>query len=88
MPSWLKKIKNDAEASSSRRIPLSPPPVALLRELPPAPRPEDYLTQPTRVIVPPKRQRWNRRYVPLEECERRWRDNEGIDHNNDSLPSG
>jgi hypothetical protein len=54
MPSWLKKTKNDAEASSSRsahrgRRPPSPPPPAdrpppvLLRQLPPAPRPEDYV---------------------------------------------
>jgi hypothetical protein len=74
MPSWLKKTNNDAEASSSprhRRSQSFPPSPALLRGLPPAPRP-----------------RQNRRYVPLDECEQQWRDREGIDHNDVSLPTG
>jgi hypothetical protein len=53
MPSWLKKTKNDHKASSSR-MPLSPPssavgpPPALLRQLPPVPRPQDYMGQASR----------------------------------------
>jgi hypothetical protein len=64
-----------------------PPPVALLRELPPATRPEDYVMRPTRVVAPAG-QRRNRRYVLLEECEQWWRDNEDINHNNVFLPAG
>jgi hypothetical protein len=85
-PSWLKKTKNDAEERSSRhRRPPSLPPAELLLQLPTAPRPEDYLTQTTCIVVPPRRQH-NRRYVPLKECKQRWHDNEGIDHPDVSLP--
>jgi hypothetical protein len=73
MPSWLKKTKNNAEAISSSSVhhghrPPSPPPAVLLRQLPLAPRSEDYLTLLVHVVAPPRRQR-NRRYMPLEECE-------------------
>jgi hypothetical protein len=91
MPSWLNKTKNDDEASSSssarrRRITSCTAPVLLLRDLPLAPRPEDYVTLPPHVVAA-ARPRRNHRYVPLDECER-WRDGEGIDHNDVSLPTG
>jgi hypothetical protein len=90
MPSWLKKTKNNAEAISSSSVhhghrPPSPPPAVLLRQLPLAPRSEDYLTRPVRIIARPRRQR-NRRYVPLKECEQLWEANQGIDQPDVSLP--
>jgi hypothetical protein len=92
MHSWLKKTKNNAEAISTSSVhlghgPLSPPPAALLRQLPPAPRLEDYLTRPARIIACPRRQR-SRRYVPLKECEQLWEANWGVDHPDVSLPHG
>jgi hypothetical protein len=105
MPSWLKKTKNDHEASSSRRTrqsngPPSPPPSGrprmaacppsvFLHQLPPAPRPEDYVGRgaPIDASLSPPQQR-NRRYVPLEECEMLWAENQNVDHNDVSLPHG
>jgi hypothetical protein len=98
MPSWLKKTKNDHEASSSRgtrrsRMPLSSPPStacpppALLRQLPHAPRPEDYVGRGACVEMPPPRQ-CERLYVPLEECEQLWAANQSVDHNGVSLLQG
>jgi hypothetical protein len=77
--------RNDAEVSSSlsahrSRRPSSPPLAALLRDLPPVPRLEDYVMRPARVITPAKRPR-NRRYVSLEKYKQRWRVNV-------SLPAG
>jgi hypothetical protein len=74
MLSWLKKTKNDHEASSSRsmhrgRRPPSPPPWALQRQLPPAPRSEDYVTGPTHIVVAHPRPEHEQRYVPKKKCE-------------------
>jgi hypothetical protein len=90
MPSWLKKTKNDAEESSSSRrhcSQSSPPSTALLDGLPPVPRPEVYVMRPP-CVVATVRPRHNRCYVPLDKCEKRWRDGEGIDQNDVSLSAG
>jgi hypothetical protein len=74
MPSWPRKTKNDREASSTRgtrqsgRAPSPPTSAALLRQLPPAPRPEDYVRRGATINESPPRQR-DRRYVRLEEYE-------------------
>jgi hypothetical protein len=73
---WIKKTKNDHEASLSRgtrrsRRPLSPPPLearpppVLLCQLPPAPRPEDYVGRGVHIEAAPPRQN-DRCYMPLE----------------------
>jgi hypothetical protein len=92
MPSWLKKTKNDGEASSSsfvhrHRRPSSPPPALLLGNLPPAPRPEDYVQRSDHVVANDAAPRWDRCYVPIDECKWRWRHGEGIDHHDVSLPA-
>jgi hypothetical protein len=77
MSSWTRKMKNDCEVSSSRgtcqsgRAPSLPTPAALLRLLPPAPLPEDYVGRGPTIDESPPRQR-DRRYVRLEECEALW----------------
>jgi hypothetical protein len=91
MPSWLKKTKNDHEASTSRsvcrgrRAPF-PPPAVLLRLLPPAPRPQDHVTRPARAVATRPRQERDRRYVPKEECETLCEANENVDHPDVSIP--
>jgi hypothetical protein len=98
MPSWLKKMKNDHEASSSRdmrrsHLPPSPPPPparpppALLRQLPHAPRPHDDMAQPACIKARPPWQR-NRHYVPLVECEELWAANQSVDYPDVSFPHG
>jgi hypothetical protein len=89
----LNKMKNDGEASFSsyarRRYTLSSlPPELLLRDLPPAPRPNDYLQQLGHVVLDDDAPNQDRCYVLVDECERRWRDGEGIDHHVVSLPIG
>jgi hypothetical protein len=86
-------MKNDGEASFSssarHRYTLSSlPPVLLLRDLPPVPRPNDYLQQPGQVVLDDDAPNRDRCYVLVDECERRWQDGEGIDHNVLSLPIG
>jgi hypothetical protein len=78
MLSWLKKMKTDHEASTrcfTRCRPPSPPPAALLCQLPPALRLQDYIMRP---VLP--RQERDYRYVPREECEALWEANESVDH--------
>jgi hypothetical protein len=61
--------------------------MCLLRDLPPAPRPEDYLRWPGSVVADADASRQNRLYVSVDECEQRWQDGEGIDHHDVSVPA-
>jgi hypothetical protein len=60
---------------------------ALLRQLPPAPRPEDYVGRGATIDESPSWER-DRRYVRLEECEALWAANQSVNHPDVSLPHG
>jgi hypothetical protein len=93
MLSWLKKTNNDSEVGTSssarhRRCRSATPPSCFFHNFPPPPRLEDYEHRQRVVIDLGEGCHQNRLCVSVLECERRWREEDDIDHHDVSLPSG